>query len=418
MQFLGRKICRRRSELNSGHRRNSKIENSSNNSSTLGIYPSECRRFRIRRSQNSSAKTNFTRARKPLIWMDSRNKFNRATVLVLKHVDAQIKSDPIKKLEPPEARYKSEYWGPHSSLDVTKIKQELTETRSETTLDGGSKYFQNFNYFVGSLEQTMQRDANDVVIYGPASAAIHPARPAATAPSAQLQAYIEACQQAADELRDAQFPHGRPALIHRPLDSDLKTILLDALSTLRLSAYKNLYQQYCNQSHNGNTYTDLYNDIHDLVKYDSDGVKSSIRRARLKTATDLGALAQAAGAATLTAPAGKRRSRSNKQHPYAKRNSSHSTPRPIPISTTCHQILVVDRRRATELASLARTARAQVMGPSGAQHHPNAMRRTAARPSSHQQTRGKPTSYKSMDSRRSQRRHRSSPNSRTAREAR
>ncbi len=41
-------------------------------------------------------------------------KFNRATVLVLKHVDAQInldlhqflKSDPIKKLEP-EAKYKS-----------------------------------------------------------------------------------------------------------------------------------------------------------------------------------------------------------------------------------------------------------------------------------------------------------------------
>ena len=108
----------------------------------------------------------------------------------------------------------------------------------------------------------------------------------------------------------------------------------------------------------------------------------------------------------------------NKQHPYAKRNSSHPTPRPIPISTTTsHQILVVDHR-ATELASLARTTRAQVMGPSGAQHHPNAMRRTAARPSSHQQTRGKPTSYKSMDSRRSQRRHRSSPNSRTAREAR
>ncbi len=36
---------------------------------------------------------------------------------------------------------------------------------------------------------------------------------------------------------------------------------------------------------------------------------------RLKTATDLGALAQAAGAATLTAPVGKRRS--SMQHPYA-----------------------------------------------------------------------------------------------------
>ena len=89
--------------------------------------------------------------------------------------------------------------------------------------------------------------------------------------AAQLQAYIEACQ-AADELRDAQFPHGGPALNHRPPDSELKTILLDALSTSRLGAYKNLYQQYCNRSHNGKTYTDLYNDIHDLVKYDSDGV--------------------------------------------------------------------------------------------------------------------------------------------------
>ena len=48
----------------------------------------------------------------------------------------------------------------------------------------------------------MQRDANDAVIYGPAPAATYPARPASTAPAAQLQAYIEACQ-AADELRDA-----------------------------------------------------------------------------------------------------------------------------------------------------------------------------------------------------------------------
>ncbi len=122
----------------------------------------------------------------------------------------------------------------------------------------------------------MQRDANDAVIYGPLPAAEYPARPASTAPAVRLQAYIEACQ-AADELRDAQFPHGGPAINHRPPDSELKTILLDALSTSRLGAYKNLYQQYCNRSHNGKTYTDLYNDIHDLVKYDSDGVKSSTR---------------------------------------------------------------------------------------------------------------------------------------------
>ena len=100
---------------------------------------------------------------------------------------------------------------------------------------------------------------------------------------------------------------------------------------------------------------------------------------RSRTATDLGALAQAAGAAILTAPADKRRS--SMQHPCAKRNNSRSIPRPTVISTTSHPILVVDRR-ATGLASLARTTRAQVMGPSGA-HHQSAMRRTVARPSAH-----------------------------------
>jgi hypothetical protein len=51
---------------------------------------------------------------------------------------------------------------------------------------------------------------------------------------------------------------------------------------------------------------------------------------RSKTATDLGALAQAAGAEILTAPVGKRRS--NMQHPYAKHNNLHPTPRPIVTS--------------------------------------------------------------------------------------
>ena len=81
----------------------------------------------------------------------------------------------------------------------------------------------------------MQRDSNDAVIYGPAPAAEYPARPASTAPAVQLQAYIEACQ-AADELRDAQFPNGGPSRNYRPPDSELKTILLDALSTSRFGA--------------------------------------------------------------------------------------------------------------------------------------------------------------------------------------
>ncbi len=39
-----------------------------------------------------------------------------------------------------------------------------------------------------------------------------------------------------------------------------------------------MYQQYCNRSSTGKTYQDLYNDIHDLVKYDGDGVKLSTAR--------------------------------------------------------------------------------------------------------------------------------------------
>jgi hypothetical protein len=139
---------------------------------------------------------------------------------------------------------------------------------------GWRKYLQNFNYFVGSLESTQQRDANDTIIYGPAPAAIYPVRPLSTAPVAEHTAYIIACQQA-DEASDAQFPHGGPALNHKPTDAELTTILLDALAASILRAYQKLYQQYCNRSSTGKTYQDLYNDIHDLVKYDGDGIKSS-----------------------------------------------------------------------------------------------------------------------------------------------
>jgi hypothetical protein len=187
----------------------------------------------------------------------------------------------------------------------------------------------------------MQRDANDADIYEPAPAAIYPARPAAIAPTTQLQAYIEACQ-AADELRDAQFLlHGRPALNHRPLDSDLKTILLDALSTSRLGAYKNLYQ---NSTATGVT-TGGPTRIYTMISSTTRSVLSLApvtAMQRSKTTTDLGAHAQAAGAAILTAPVGKHRS--NKQHPYVKHNNSQPTHRPTAISTTSHPILVVDRR--------------------------------------------------------------------------
>jgi hypothetical protein len=68
----------------------------------------------------------------------------RCLWVVKKHEDAQInldlhqflKSDSIKKLEP-EAKYNSlrehfsEHWGPHSSFDVTKIKQELTKMQGD-----------------------------------------------------------------------------------------------------------------------------------------------------------------------------------------------------------------------------------------------------------------------------------------------
>ena len=188
-----------------------------------------------------------------------------------------LNSDPIKRLDP-ETKYRrlrqyfSERWGRHSSLDVAKIKADLTSMRGDDP--GWRKYLQNFNYFVGSLESTLQRDANDVIIYGPAPAANYPARPLATAPVAEHTAYIVAYQ-LADETRDAKFPHGGPALNHKPTDAELKTILLDALAASTLRAYQTLYQQYCNRSSIGKTCEDLYNDFHDLVKYDRYGIKSN-----------------------------------------------------------------------------------------------------------------------------------------------
>ena len=216
------------------------------------------------------------------------SKFNRATVLVvLKHVDALInldmyqflKSEAIKRLDP-ETKYRrlrqyfSERWRPHNSLDVAKIKADLTNMQGDNP--GWRKYLQNFNCSVGSLEQTAVRDAADQIVYGPKPPAVYPPRPAGTAPAAEHTAYVNACQ-LADEIRDADYPHGGPALNHWPTDAELKTILLDALAASKLSAYQTLYQQYCNRSNNGKTYLDLYNDIHDLVKYESDGIKSSTR---------------------------------------------------------------------------------------------------------------------------------------------
>ena len=113
---------------------------------------------------------------------------------MLKHTDALIsldmhqflKSDPIKRLDQ-ETKYRrlrqylSERWGPHSSLDVAKIKADLTSMRGDDP--GWRKYLQNFNYL--SLEQTLQRDANDAIIYGPASAAEFPVRPLDTTPAAE-----------------------------------------------------------------------------------------------------------------------------------------------------------------------------------------------------------------------------------------
>jgi len=173
------------------------------------------------------------------------SKFNRATVLVLKHVDALInldmhqflKSEPIKRLDP-ETKYRrlrqyfSERWGPHTSLDVAKIKADLTNMQGDNP--GWHKYLQNFNCSVGS-QQTAVRDAADQIVYGPKPPAVYPPRPAGTAPAAEHTAYVNACQ-LADEVRDADYSHGGPALNHRPTDAELKTILLDALAASKLRA--------------------------------------------------------------------------------------------------------------------------------------------------------------------------------------
>jgi hypothetical protein len=64
---------------------------------------------------------------------------------------------------------------------------------------------------------------------------------------------------------------------------------------------------------------------------------------RSKTATDLGILAQAAGAAVCTAPVDRRRSNTTQQHLSAKHSNSQPIPRPTATSTTSHPTLVVDR---------------------------------------------------------------------------
>ena len=69
---------------------------------------------------------------------------------------------------------------------------------------------------------------------------------------------------------------------YRPTDEELKSILLDALSVSKLRAYQGLYQQYCNRTYSGTGYQDLYNDIQDLVRYESDGIKSSLKNSDYK----------------------------------------------------------------------------------------------------------------------------------------
>eukprot|EP01036_Dinobryon_divergens_P034721 gene34721-44906_t len=103
------------------------------------------------------------------------SKFNHATVLVLKHVDALInldmyqflKSDPIKRLGL-ETKY------------LPQIKSDLMNMQGNDP--GWRKYLQNFNCSVGSLEQTAKRDtADQIILYGPAKPPVYPARPLATA---------------------------------------------------------------------------------------------------------------------------------------------------------------------------------------------------------------------------------------------
>jgi hypothetical protein len=160
-------------------------------------------------------------------------------------------------------------------LDVNKIKDDLT-SMMQGDYPGWRKFLQNFNYSVAALDQTEQRDAHNVIIRGPIPPAVYPARPLVNAQAAEHTAYVTACQ-AVDELRDAQNPLGGPSINYRPPDSELKLILLDALSVSKLRTYQGLYQQYCNRMYSGKGYLDLYNDIQDLIRNEFDGIKSSLR---------------------------------------------------------------------------------------------------------------------------------------------
>ena len=113
---------------------------------TQGEVESEdARRVRERRQQILADKSYAAREAQHFDGIKKlAQKFNRATMLVLKHADALINldmhqflnSDPIKQLDP-ETKYRrlrkyfSERWGPHSSLDISKIKADLTSMRGD-----------------------------------------------------------------------------------------------------------------------------------------------------------------------------------------------------------------------------------------------------------------------------------------------
>ena len=99
-----------------------------------------------------------------------------------------LKLDRIIGLEPEELKYHSlrEHLidarvvggrGPHLSLDVTKIVQKMKKLYGD---DPGWRIFlqgYRFDYKLGSLIDTLQRDAAEAKMYGVAPPAIYPPRP-------------------------------------------------------------------------------------------------------------------------------------------------------------------------------------------------------------------------------------------------
>ena len=146
-----------------------------------------------------------------------------------------------------------------------------------------------------------------------------------------------------------------------------------------------MYQQYCNRSSTGKTYQDLNNDIHDLVKYDGDGIKSSTAKDSDMDDSD-GSRSTKESSRSSNSHSSRRNqqrttSTSSLQRTTLPKSKSHPILQPMltAVIKSSHQASPAAIRQAPDKAPSrhARTARALSTPPSGARP-PSATNPTAA----------------------------------------